>query len=275
MQYALVDNVKMEAFPNGRGVCPMCNAITVAKCGPRNIHHWAHDKKNCDPWWENETEWHRNWKNLFPIESREVTHFADNGEVHRADIKTQSGIIIEIQHSSITDKERLSRELFYKNLVWIIDGREFQDNFDVFHMLPDPTSDMASDLIWARRVRSPHLTRDAGLFFRLSEARINYPDIKKHEVDFGLMHSISEIQKEIDQNSSDYYQYAWIRPRKTWLEATCPVYIDFGDEYLYQLKIYDESNLKCIRIISKRKFLHDAVIESDARQIASKFYKIN
>jgi competence protein CoiA len=221
MQYAIVNNEKVEAFSNGKGICPMCNAPTVAKCGPRNIHHWAHDKKkNCDSWWENETEWHRKWKNLFPEECREITHFAENGEMHRADIKTQTNIIIEIQHSAITDTERLSRELFYKNLVWVVDGRSFQKNFDIHHMLPNPKSEIASDLIWAKAQRHM-LGTNNGIFYRLSEARIDYPDIKKHEIHFGMMHPFSRIQSEIEENYNGFHQYDWVRPRKTWLDATC------------------------------------------------------
>ncbi len=279
MQYAIVDNKKVEAFPKGRGSCPICNASMIAKCGKRNIDHWAHDKReNCDPWWENETEWHRKWKNLFPVECREVTHIADDGEVHRADIKTRTNIIIEVQHSNITDEERISREKFYKNLIWIIDGKPFKDNFDIYHMLPNPKSEIANDIIWfkARRHRNGS---NRGMFFRISEAREDYPLIQKHQFSSGFLlvtpHSIDEIEKEINENYNGFHQYDWIRPRKTWLEAKCPVYIDFDDEYLYQLRTYDESDLKCIRLISKRKFIHDVTVETDVHQIATRFYKIN
>ncbi|WP_287302509.1 hypothetical protein [Mesorhizobium sp.] len=42
---------------------------------------------------------------------REISHIAPDGEIHRADIKTPSGIVIEVQHSAMT-AERLSREAF-------------------------------------------------------------------------------------------------------------------------------------------------------------------
>jgi competence protein CoiA len=142
LQYAIVNNQRREAFRGANGICPSCGAAMIAKCGPRVIHHWAHvSLKNCDPWWEPETAWHREWKNLFPEECREISHTAPDGEVHRADIKTSTGIVIEVQHSSITDAERLSRESFYGNLVWIVDGKAFRKNFDIFHVLPDPTSE--------------------------------------------------------------------------------------------------------------------------------------
>ena len=111
----------------GRGNCPICGAVTIAKCGSKIINHWAHFRlKDCDPWWENETQWHRDWKNNFPLECREISHTAPDGEIHRADVKTPTGIIVELQHSPISDKERISREEFYKNLVWVIDGEEFK-----------------------------------------------------------------------------------------------------------------------------------------------------
>ena len=45
----------------------------IAKCGTQKIWHWSHlKKKNCDDWWETETEWHRKWKNQFDISFQEM-----------------------------------------------------------------------------------------------------------------------------------------------------------------------------------------------------------
>jgi hypothetical protein len=107
VQYAIVNGERREAVSGARGICPTCGADMLAKCGPRIIHHWAHvGRRNCDPWWESETHWHREWKNLFPENCREINHVAPDGEIHRADIKTPTGIYIEIQHSSMTDAKR-------------------------------------------------------------------------------------------------------------------------------------------------------------------------
>lgn len=52
----------------------------------RIYHHWTHNSvRNCDPCWENETPWHREWKNLFPENWREISHTDSKGEIHRAD----------------------------------------------------------------------------------------------------------------------------------------------------------------------------------------------
>lgn len=72
---------------------------------------------------EPETLWHRSWKNKFPGSWQEA-FLTDQltGEKHIADILTDYGYIIEFQHSHITPEERRSRERFYRNMVWIVDG---------------------------------------------------------------------------------------------------------------------------------------------------------
>ena len=44
------------------------------------------------------------------------------GERHIADVKTPKGLVIEFQHSPIQSEELRSRETFYDNMIWIVDG---------------------------------------------------------------------------------------------------------------------------------------------------------
>lgn len=60
------------------------------------------------------------WKSLFPRECREICHTAPDGEIHRSGVRTPTGIYIEVQHSAMSDGERLSREAFYGNLIWVL-----------------------------------------------------------------------------------------------------------------------------------------------------------
>lgn len=123
MKFALVDGVRRVPEPELHGKCPIFGHPMVAKCGQINVHHWAHQgSPSCDPWWENETEWHRSWKNNFPEEWQEVPHEAEQGEKHIADVKTARGWALEFQHSPIKPEERHSREVFYKQLIWVVDG---------------------------------------------------------------------------------------------------------------------------------------------------------
>ena len=105
------------------GVCACCGNETVAKCGNFKVHHWAHkSRKHCDPWWENEGEWHRKWKNYFPAESQEIVFkHPQTNEKHIADIFINQ-MVIEVQSYSIKEDEARLRETFYNNMVWVIDG---------------------------------------------------------------------------------------------------------------------------------------------------------
>lgn len=133
MKFAIVDGVRQEARPNIAGVCPSCGKPMAAKCGKIKAWHWAHrGKRDCDLWWENETEWHRNWKDQFPLEWQEVIHYAGNGEKHIADVKTAQGWVIEFQHSRIAPEERYSRNAFYEKLVWVVDGTRLKRDIKQF-----------------------------------------------------------------------------------------------------------------------------------------------
>ena len=84
MQYADIEGNVREAQPGLTGKCRDCGHPMVAKCGQHRVWHWAHWKsKDCDPWWEPETEWHRSWKNQFPVAWQEIGHTAQSGERHR------------------------------------------------------------------------------------------------------------------------------------------------------------------------------------------------
>lgn len=123
MKFALVDQQRQEAQPKLSGQCPACGHPMVARCGEVRVWHWAHQgERACDPWWESETEWHRNWKGQFPVAWQEVVHKAETGERHIADVKTDRGWVIEFQHSYLQPQERRSRDAFYPKLIWVVDG---------------------------------------------------------------------------------------------------------------------------------------------------------
>lgn len=123
MKLAVVDQYRKEAEPGLIGTCTSCGSAMVAKCGEIRVWHWAHrGRRHCDPWWENETEWHRSWKNRFPSHWQEIVHTADTGERHIADVKTEFGWVLEFQHSHLNPAERRSRDCFYPKLNWVVDG---------------------------------------------------------------------------------------------------------------------------------------------------------
>lgn len=116
-----INDYKIEM--KGKIHCNCCDEILTAKKGETKIHHFAHkSKENCDEWYhKHKTEWHLLWQNIcddnfkeFVIKNNDVKHIAD---IYDKKNKT----VIEIQHSSISYSDIKKRELFYGNMIWIMD----------------------------------------------------------------------------------------------------------------------------------------------------------
>jgi competence CoiA-like predicted nuclease len=126
---------KILPTKNGRAFCPFCNGAVIARCGEIYYHHWAHRSyKGCDEWHEPESDWHLNWKSMFPKQNVEVT-ITKHGKRHRADIMGNNGRIIELQHSPISTTVIRERESFYENMLWIFDWSPKQDEFEVIDQI--------------------------------------------------------------------------------------------------------------------------------------------
>ena len=131
MRLAFVNGVRTEPNPEVRGTCCLCGDEMISKCGEFVRWHWAHKARlTCDPWQESETDWHRRWKDAFPLKCQEVVHVdSKTQEKHIADVKTDNGFVVEVQHSPISKEEVKSRENFYKDMIWLVDARDFSGWF--------------------------------------------------------------------------------------------------------------------------------------------------
>jgi competence CoiA-like predicted nuclease len=133
MRFALVNDERREASPGLAGYCQGCSQEMVAKCGTQRVWHWAHrGNRNCEPWWEPETPWHRGWKDQFPSERQEIIRHDEKGEKHIADVMTENDLVIEFQHSPLPLQEKGAREGFYRNMVWVVDGTRLKGDHPRF-----------------------------------------------------------------------------------------------------------------------------------------------
>jgi competence CoiA-like predicted nuclease len=219
MKFSLVNGIKTEAMPGGKGICSCCESETIAKCGNYKIWHWAHkSNKNCDSWWESETEWHRLWKSYFPIENQEVVHKdIDSGEKHIADVKTLNGMVIEFQNSPIAAEELKAREAFYKRVIWIVNGDSFKNRFLLTSPLPDPSSEFSQNIEFA------------GDYYKKYE-NTKSPNSR------GVSHPLISIHSLIHKYHTDHFRFYWKNKHETWLAAKQHVLFDFGDTVLWWLK---------------------------------------
>jgi hypothetical protein len=128
----------------------------IARCGRVKVWHWSHKAvPPCDPWYESETQWHRDWKNRFPINWQEIPQVDPaTGEVHIADVKTAHGRVIEFQHSPLSPAEMKAREAFYGDMIWVVDGLRGSLDKQFFQMgLHGPIQDdpLAYQVDWLGR----------------------------------------------------------------------------------------------------------------------------
>lgn len=253
MEFALVEGERRRPEPGLKGDCQFCGQVMVAKCGEVILWHWAHKgRKQCDPWWENEGEWHRAWKALFPSECHEQVRFDSTGEKHIADVLLPSGLVIELQHSPMPLEEMRSREAFYDRMVWIVDAKPFKNHISMFNPLPDPSLPQLADFrffpahpAW----RQQHYRRFDGyndlLMYRQSSVQTGDSMV--------LLVKAEEMGLVFPDGYVGHRLVHWLRPRDVWLNTSRPTYFDFGDGVMGKLMFYPLASrpVLCIQLMSK------------------------
>jgi competence CoiA-like predicted nuclease len=222
MQFALNQfKQRIKPAPKSIGFCPSCGSSLIPKCGQILCWHWSHKTLDCDPWYEPESEWHRNWKNLFPDDWQEVT--IGN---HRADVKTPRGVV-EFQASSISSTEVQEREDFYGRMIWVVKA----DTFDLNRRL-SPVADSFYYAALCKSIgRRPQLPQ-GNLFDLLGKDLHRQEQHQKEYQEAEVKIKLWENKARAIWNTSWLRDpmYKWRRPRPTWGFAKKKIYLDLGDE---------------------------------------------
>lgn len=190
--------------------------------------------KNTLRFYPGETAWHRDWKKEFPESYREKTFLnRTEGYYHRADIFTPCGTAIEFQNSPICLEELQSRETFYPNLIWVVNGSKFK-GFKVLKHLPDVDDIRLSDFEFSHTANLTMVRRG---------------EVKKMTFHHPLLRTIPL--------TSHYYSFRWLNPHRVWYEAKCPIIIDLGGYFLYQLKQrrQQNGNYAYLHLIPRKDFI--------------------
>lgn len=126
--YAIIDKKRKRPNPAEVAQCPYCKADVIAKCGHINTWHWAHKIKSDSCIYKDMSEWHiahqlKAEKNGWNLEQHIGFRIADC--VHGKNV-------IELQKSSISDKEIINRNINYDalryNVHWVFDYNEKFNN---------------------------------------------------------------------------------------------------------------------------------------------------
>ena len=197
------------------------------------------------PFYWGETPWHRDWKNAFPTTYREKT-FLDSvlGQLHRADVHTPCGTTIEFQNSPITMPELKSREAFYPKLVWVINGKKFK-GFKVLKALPDVDDPRIADFEFSHTANLTMIRKIdvVNSLVKPKALTFHHPELRAVPL------------------TSHYYSFCWRHPHRVWYEAKCPIIIDLGGYFLYQLKHRKQlsGNYAYLHMVSRKSFIEQYV----------------
>lgn len=162
-------------YTGQRGICEVCGSEVISKCGTIYPYHWAHkNNKDCDPWYEPKTAWHKKWQDYFPEYLQEVV-IKKNDIYHRADILTEKGIVIEIQNSPISEDCLKAREIFYQNMIWIVNGDKFKNNLNSINLLKNKLKklDLSIKLSVRKAIKHKHISNIISKFKKIK----SYNDI--------------------------------------------------------------------------------------------------
>lgn len=259
MEYALYNGLRTAAQPKLKALCEHCGGEVIAKCGTKKIWHWAHTTTDtCDSWNEPETLWHRHWKHVFGEAYSEI-RIEKEGHYHIADVVNKDGIVFEFQNSSISSGVIAAREQFYgEKMIWLIHGDSFKSNFTIYdedflhhwdltflnefeaaqHYLPYSNGLIIEDWRVKNKFVKQHLNQLD--FVTIPEAHIYYLPLKgavnKRTLEQQIRQEIKTLY-ETHRPSQDSKKgtFEWLHPRRSWEEAKRPVFIDFGEEYLYRV----------------------------------------
>lgn len=121
-----------DAFSNDDYFCPFCKAPLDLRRGDIRRHHFAHAKHHlCTDTWsrdrsENDSTWHKEWQERFPIGNQEIPLKLGNIK-HRADVMIER-TVLEFQHSPLSPEKFSDRNTFYAGLghkvIWVFDCTE-------------------------------------------------------------------------------------------------------------------------------------------------------
>ena len=174
MLYAKGKNQRYaRATPGKTGHCPACGEGLIPKCGAINVWHWSHKARDCDSWYEPETDWHLGWKGLVrPSRCEVVIELFETK--HRADILANNDEVIELQHSPISADGIWLRETFYQNMVWVIDAQPFIKNIAFTEVEPQEGRPYYRfKWKWPRKtllsITKPHYWDLGGMMFRVKK----------------------------------------------------------------------------------------------------------
>ena len=237
-----------------------------------------------DSWnYEPMSQWHLDWQDKFTNAQREA-YIQKDGVIHRADILTNSNVVIEVQNSAISQHDIWEREVFYDKLIWVINGYRFKSNLlfkhDIFRrskfFLNKYWEIDKVDGEYCLIIDVPYYDEYGNLLATLKENQFTYWQdkkwIKRNEkyLDNDIIRALYSVDMDISINS--YYReyrkievkyrpgivFTWKRFHKCWIDVlsdNCQLFIDLNNGFLLMIIDLYKEGKGYGRFIPKEQFI--------------------
>ena len=130
-----------DGTKNHEGFCPCCGKSLNARAGEIRRPHWAHTSvERCDEWWENEEEWHYEWRKLIDITEHscevDIENVLEKDNVrHFYDARINNRLSIILRRGKLSEDQIQQYESFFGDMLWIVEAKK--SNITRFHRMKD------------------------------------------------------------------------------------------------------------------------------------------
>jgi hypothetical protein len=145
----------------------------------------------------------------------------------------------------MNDEELFSREAFYGNMVWVVNGESFLKNIEIGAKLPCPDHPMSRDM----RIYLPRSGATDFMYYLVSENEPNATMVR--------VHGSRDCESFVEESYDGHHLFIWKRPREIWYRSKVSVFLDFGGPMLWQLKRFNMGPTRCLKSVSKASFISD------------------
>lgn len=170
-------------------------------------------------------------------------------------------MVIEFQNSPIKLEELNQRELFYKEMIWIVNGINFAKDFHISpYKLPPPQSELAKDLdiirhpLYSEKNRSFHPPIILRKSKRVSGFWGTYYDLAGVLAGSGGYNNSDTVINEIEREYKGHHFFDWKRRRDIWFNTGKPVFIDLGVSVIFHITRFNDE-IFCLQGIDKNAMI--------------------
>jgi len=144
-----------------------------------------------------------------------------------------------------------SRNTYYRKLIWVVNANRFKGDFEFTQAIPDPESPLLAGYNFY--ADADGLAKFAH-FIRKDEMKGDGSLVRIYSLHDEELKAVADLHQ---RTQHQYWLFNWKYKHRAWLKCSAPVFLDFGDDFLYWIKKREQviTTLVYIQVVKKKDFL--------------------